>query len=106
MSAMIWCPFPDRESATEVADALLEDGLIACANFLGSMHSRFVWNGERGVSDELGVLFKTHSDCLERAVARIESLHPYKTPAILGWHCEVVGAATRKWLGGLPRSRG
>lgn len=106
MSALIWCPFPDRETAISASDALLADGLIVCANILGSMHSRFVWNGKADTCDEVGVLFKTHTECLERAVERIESLHPYETPAILGWQCDAAGAATQEWLGGLPREKG
>ena len=31
MSALIWCPFPDEESAARVATALLDEKLIACA---------------------------------------------------------------------------
>jgi periplasmic divalent cation tolerance protein len=28
---------------------------------------------------------KTDATMLERAIARLEALHPYETPAILGW---------------------
>ena len=106
MSALIWCPFPDRATATSIADTLLDQGVIACANILGDMHSRYEWNGERGTDDEVAVLFKTHSDCLETAVARIESLHPYETPAILGWRCDVANAAAEAWLGGIEAKAG
>lgn len=98
MSALIWCPFPDHETAATAADALLDEGLVACANILGGMESHFIWKGERGVSQEVGVLFKTHSDNLDVVVKRIESLHPYETPAILGWKCSTANAATEAWL--------
>lgn len=106
MSALIWCPFPDEAGAFAVIDTLLEENLIACANILGDLQSRYVWKGEHGASHEVGVLFKTHSDHLGDAVTRIESLHPYETPAILGWHCEVANPATLEWLSQLGQKRG
>ncbi|TAD80777.1 MAG: divalent-cation tolerance protein CutA, partial [Sphingomonadales bacterium] len=46
-AALVWCPFPDTDSARTAADALLDDALIACANILGEIESRFVWEGAR-----------------------------------------------------------
>lgn len=101
MAALIYAPFPDRESSRSVAVALLDEKLIACANLLGEVESLYEWNGERGESREIGVLFKTDASLLERAVARIEALHPYETPAVLGWKCDAASAETAAWLGAL-----
>lgn len=101
MTALIYAPLPDRESARSVAVALLDEKLIACANLLGEVESLYEWNGERGKSREIGVLFKTDASLLERAVARIEALHPYRTPAVLGWKCDAAGTETAAWLGAL-----
>ena len=98
MSALIYCPFPDRDSARTVSSTLLDEKLVACANLLGDVESHFVWMGERGEASEIAVLFKTDAGKLERAVARLEALHPYDTPALMGWHCEAVPRATRDWL--------
>ncbi|UIP07279.1 divalent-cation tolerance protein CutA [Erythrobacter sp. SDW2] len=98
MTALIYAPFPDRESARAVAGTLLGDRLIACANLLGEVESLYEWNGEQGEGREIGVLFKTDGSLLERAVARIEALHPYDTPAVLGWKCDAAGAETAAWL--------
>ncbi len=101
MSALIWCPFPDRAAAEQAAAKLLDENLIACANMVEGVHSLFEWDGERGSGSECGVLFKTHADRLAEAVARIEALHPYDTPAVMGWRCEMPGNATAAWLGNL-----
>ena len=58
-AALVWCPFPDVDSARAAADVLLDDRLIACANILGSIESRFVWDGARATGTEVAVLFKT-----------------------------------------------
>ena len=104
MSALIYAPFPDRESAREVATQLLDEKLIACANLLGAIESLYDWDGERGTGEEIAVLMKTDAGVLEAAIARLDSLHPYDTPAVLGWKCDASGSATAAWLGALRPS--
>lgn len=99
-AALIWCPFPDADSARAAADALLDEGLIACANILGSMESRFVWQGARASGTEIPVLFKTNEEALDDVVTRLGELHPYDTPAIIGWHADAAYPATLGWLAG------
>lgn len=99
MSALIWCPFPDRDSARAAAQTLLDEKLVACVNLLGPIESIFDWQGERSSAAEIGVLFKTDEGLLDRAITRLEVLHPYDTPAILGWRCDSAAGATRAWLG-------
>jgi periplasmic divalent cation tolerance protein len=101
--ALIWCPFPDAGSARMVANSLLDEGLVACANMLPGVQSLFVWNGQRGEAEETGVLLKTEAALLDRAVARIAELHPYDQPAVLGWRCDAAAAGTLAWLGALGR---
>ncbi len=98
-AALIWCPFPDRETARAIAGQLLGEGLIGCANIIGTIESLFVWQGERDSAVETGVLFKTSADRLDAAVERLGKLHPYDTPAILGWRADAALPATLRWLG-------
>ena len=98
MSALIWCPFPDEETAASVATALLDAKLIACANILGQVRALYEWNGTRGDSREVGVLFKTDASLLDAAVTRVAELHPYDTPAVLGWRCDASAVPTAEWL--------
>lgn len=99
--ALVWCPFPDRDSLREAAVALLDEGLIACVNMTGEMTSIFDWNGERGEAREAGALFKTNAALLDRAILRLAELHPYDDPAILGWRCDAGAPGTLAWLGAL-----
>lgn len=98
MSAMIWCPFPDREAARTVAETLLEEKLVACANLLDSVESLFVWQGKHDTASECGALFKTNDTLLKEACTRLADLHPYDTPAIMGWPCPASPEQTRDWL--------
>ena len=101
-AALIWCPFADAASAAEVAGKLLDERLIVCANIMPPMHSLFRWQGERGEAEECGALLKTDAALLERAARRLEQLHPYDTPAVVGWRADIASAATVSWL----RARG
>ena len=101
MSALIYTVFASREDARRVASVLIDESLVACANVIGQVEALFEWDGERGEGDEIAVLFKTHADRLDEAVERLEMLHPYDTPAVLGWKTGATGKATAAWLAGL-----
>lgn len=101
MTALIYCPFPDSDSAEQAGATLLDEGMIACINIGGPIRSLFAWRGERSEGTEIPALFKTDSALLASTIERLEGLHPYDAPAIVGWHCDAAGSATRAWLGGL-----
>ena len=98
--ALVWCPFPDAESARAAAATLLDERLIACANILGAVESHFVWDGARATGSEVGVLFKTTASRLESVVERLGEIHPYDTPAIMGWLVDESHSRTLHWLTG------
>jgi periplasmic divalent cation tolerance protein len=98
LAALAWCPFPDRATARAVAEQLLDEELIACANLLGEVEAVFQWEDERSSARETPVLFKTDARRLERMIARLGALHPYETPAIVGWHCDAAHPSTLAWL--------
>jgi len=99
--ALVWCPFPDEDSALAAVNALLDEGLAACGNLLPGMTSVFVWNGEKDTAREFGLLVKTNAALLDRAVMRLAQLHPYEEPAVLGWHCDTAAPGTVAWLAGI-----
>jgi periplasmic divalent cation tolerance protein len=99
-AALIWSPFASEDDAAKAAAALLDEGLIACANLV-PVRSFYVWQGERGEARECGALFKTSEGLLDKAVARLAEIHPYETPAITGWRANAAAAATAAWLAGL-----
>ncbi|MPS67483.1 divalent-cation tolerance protein CutA [Novosphingobium aerophilum] len=96
--ALIWCPFPDEESALASANILLDEGLVACANLLPGMTSIFVWNGRKDSAREHGLLLKTNAGLLDAATARLADIHPYDEPAVLGWRCDAAATGTVAWL--------
>ena len=98
-AALIWCPFPDKESARRATANMLEEKLIACANIFPAIESVFEWEGSVSDAQEVAVLFKTTSSKLNQAIAHLGDCHPYDTPAIIGWTCEAAHPLTLTWLG-------
>jgi periplasmic divalent cation tolerance protein len=101
--ALIWSPLPDSETAERIAEALLDEAMVACANIVGPMVSLFIWKGERGRGEEVGLLLKTNAAMLDAAIARLRELHPYDEPAILGWRCDAAAPGTAAWLAAMGR---
>ena len=97
-AALVWCPFPDTETARTIAGTLLEEKLIACANILPAIESVFEWQGEVTSGTESGVIFKTTATQLDALTKRLEELHPYETPAIMGWLVDKTPPCTMEWL--------
>lgn len=95
---MIWSPFPSAEAAELAARTLLEEKLAACVNILPGVKSLFSWQGDIALAQEIGTLIKTDAERLDVAIARLAALHPYETPAIIGWVADRVAPATLAWL--------
>ncbi|WP_372605470.1 divalent-cation tolerance protein CutA [Actibacterium sp.] len=78
---------PDHETASELADALLGQHLVACANILNPVESRYHWQGKLMRETEVPLEVKTRP-ALEREVESVVcALHPYDVPPIVRSEC-------------------
>lgn len=105
MTALIYCTFPDEDCALVIGRLLVEEGLVGCINVGGAIRSVFAWQGGVHEGREVAAILKTNAALLDRAMARLEDLHPYEQPAILGWPCAAAGRSTQAWLGSLGPAR-
>lgn len=96
--ALVWCPFPDAETVRAIAGTLLDEKLIACANIMPTIESVFTWKDAVSSETECGGLFKTTDDKLDALTTRLAELHPYETPAIMGWLVDKTPPQTLAWL--------
>lgn len=80
---MLYSPFPSRKDARKVAEALVDETLVACCNILPGAESHYRWQGKHVVAKEWILIAKTHPLQAQACLARIAALHPYSTPAIL-----------------------
>ncbi len=74
---------PTIEVAEQLAVAVVEERLAACANVVQGMTSIYRWQGEVKREREVLVILKTMVDSVERLRARLVELHPYDVPEVL-----------------------
>ncbi len=87
---------PDEATAKHIADALLQERLIACAN-LFPMTSAYWWDGAIAQESEWVSILKTKLS-LEAAVeAAIAAIHPYQTPCLMRFEARANQAYCR-WI--------
>ncbi|MEY2980512.1 MAG: hypothetical protein RL562_739 [Planctomycetota bacterium] len=79
---VVLCTAP-VERAEWLSERLLEDGWIACANLVGPVVSRYVWEGRLERAEEVLLVLKTRSDLVPSMTARLVELHPYEVPEVL-----------------------
>ena len=72
-----------EEEAGKIGRALVEAGLIACANILPGIRSIFFWEGRVTQEQECLLLLKSRGDLFEAIAAAVKSLHSYTVPEII-----------------------
>ncbi|HET7201261.1 MAG TPA: divalent-cation tolerance protein CutA [Burkholderiales bacterium] len=74
---------PDRESAGNLALALIEKRLAACVNILSPCRSVYRWQGRTESAEEFPMLIKTTRERYPALEAAIRAGHPYELPEII-----------------------
>ena len=74
---------PNEQSAETLARRLVDERMIACANFVPGVRSIYRWNGEIRDEGEVLVLMKSSAERVELVQSRVHDLHPYDVPEIL-----------------------
>lgn len=72
-----------ENEALKIVNKLLEEKLIACANIIEKMHSRFWWHETVEDSYESLVIMKTHSKLFNKISRTVKELHSYEVPEII-----------------------
>ena len=83
MVHLLYITVRDKQEARAMADKLLAERLIACANILDGVESVYRWRGETCVSQEALLLAKTTADKLPLAMDAARALHSYELPCIV-----------------------
>lgn len=97
---LVYSTFPDQQIANEIAREIVELKLAACANIFEGMQAIYEWKGEIQSDKEVAVLFKTARSLQDELSRKLRALHPYDTPAIIGFEASHVEASYLSWLHG------
>jgi periplasmic divalent cation tolerance protein len=72
-----------EEEATKIGAALLERRLVACAQTIGPITSRYRWQGKLEEQREWQLLAKTEAGLYPEVETAIRDSHSYEEPEIL-----------------------
>jgi len=90
--------FPDVETASRVAQTLVEEKLAACANLLPAVHSIYCWKEKIETAGEVMVFFKTVQDRQAAFETKLRSLHPYDVPELIFVSVDSGSSDYLKWV--------
>ena len=82
-AVIVYSTYPNAGEAEAMGTALVELGLVACANILAPMTAIYRWKGQRHRDNEVPMLMKTRASLVEQVIAEVKKRHSFETPAIL-----------------------
>lgn len=100
---------PDRSTLVEIARAVVEERLAACANVCDGLTSVFRWKGELQEEREALALLKTTAQRLPALRDRVTQLHAYDVPEFLALSVDSGSSSYVAWIAesvGLTESEG
>lgn len=101
---LFYITYPDEATAQRIADRLIEDGLIACANIF-PMQSAYAWQGAIVREGEWVAIFKTRKELETQVEIAVRMLHPYEVPCIMRFEAGV-NADYQNWIEANTQGRG
>ncbi|BBJ00587.1 divalent-cation tolerance protein CutA [Ferrigenium kumadai] len=80
---LVFTNLPDEQSATALAQRLIEQRAAACVNRLAPCTSIYRWEGKVETATEVPLLIKTTRAAYPRLEQLIREVHPYELPEIV-----------------------
>ncbi|MCB1225952.1 MAG: divalent-cation tolerance protein CutA [Verrucomicrobiales bacterium] len=94
---IVWCTFPDLETARQIGTTLVENQLAACVNLCPHLESIYRWQGAVETSPEVLAILKTTATALPTLERELRRLHPYEVPEIVTLQPEEVAETYAAW---------
>ena len=96
MIAFVTCG--SREEANKIAEALVENKLVACVNVIPSVESCYRWKGQVKWSSECLLILKTTGDAIGAAHEKVVEEHSYEMPEFVAFTIDEGSATYLKWI--------
>lgn len=94
---IIYTTCASEAEAETIAKALLDEKLIACANWW-PVRSAYNWRGKRQNENEIALILKTDESQAEAVSEKIKELHSYDTPCIARIEVAKINQEYERWL--------
>jgi len=89
--AIVSTTLEHKNDCEKIAQLLLNEKIIACAQVSGPITSYYPWGGTIEASTEFSLSLKTTAPLRERVKLRLKELNPYELPEIIDQ--TVIGAS-------------
>ena len=80
---LVYITNPTQEEARSVADHLLGNRLIACANIYSGVNSLYPWQGKRADETEVILIGKTLPELADCVEEEVKAIHSYTIPCVI-----------------------
>ena len=98
MVLLVFCTFPDADTAAAVTKTLVGEKLVACGTILPGARSIYEWEGKMEDASEVLVLFKTAGPAYAKLEKRLLKLHPYDMPEIVAIEAGAASKGYAAWV--------
>jgi len=95
---LVFSTFANEGDAARVAQTLVEERLIACANILPGARSIYRWEGKVADTREAVMLMKTRKQDWTALLSRLHDLHPYDVPECIAVRIAAGAHRYMAWL--------
>ncbi|HSD11158.1 MAG TPA: divalent-cation tolerance protein CutA [Candidatus Binatia bacterium] len=97
---------PSADGAAEIARALVEERLAACANIVPGVRSIYRWEERVADDSEWLLVIKTERTRFAELEARVRTLHAYSVPEVIAVEIVEGSKPYLDWLLGAVSVRG
>ena len=95
---IIYVTCPSEAEARRIAERLLREKAIACANILNGVRSLFRWKGRIDRARESLLVMKTAKGSFNKVRTVVKKLHSYEVPEIVAVPIEACDGDYLRWI--------
>lgn len=95
--------FENKNDGEKVAQVLLKEKYVACAQVSGPITSYYRWHGSVTSSTEFTLTLKTTASLCGQVKARLKEIHPYELPEIIVQNAAESSSEYMDWVAGEVR---
>ena len=89
---------PKKKEANKIAEFLVKNKLVACANIINNVESVFAWKGKVKKEKEVLIVGKTMDKKVQKIIKSVKKLHSYETPCIIFFDIKNGNTDFLKWI--------
>lgn len=87
-----------EQEAASISRALVEEGLVACANIIPRIRSLYRWKEKIWDEKETLIVIKSREALFERIRSRVKELHSYEVPEITAIKIDKGDSDYMQWI--------